>query len=189
MNAYVAPSHTSARSRPWCCFRSGARSFAVDLTAVVEVIETEGVVRLPHSPAVILGLCAFRRDVIPVVRLIGGAEVRGERRGRIDVLILRTEQGLWGLRIDRSSTVVSEDVLQADQGPDADESVTAPVLIGTLRRGETACAVIDPEATWQRLRSVIEREFLVPLAAAPADAPVAAAAEVFHTEIGTGGAG
>lgn len=166
------------RARPWCCFRSGNRSYAVDLKAVVEVIETEGLVRLPHSPAVVLGLCAFRRDVISVVR-VGGTDGNSERRGRIDVLILRTEQGYWGLPIDRSGTVVIEDVLQEERGRDAEDSSPGPVLLGTLRRGDVACAVIDPESTWLRLRAAIERDLRTPQAAAPGELSVT----------GTGGTG
>ncbi|MDR3637330.1 MAG: chemotaxis protein CheW [Isosphaeraceae bacterium] len=185
MTTYLSQSHSSTRSRPWCCFRSGARSYAVDLRAVVEVIETEGLVRLPHSPKGILGLCAFRRDVIPVVRLGAGSEADAAPRERIDVLILRTEQGFWGLRIDRSGTTVTEDFLEEETALDDDPSAAPPVLIGSLRRGDTVFSVIDPEPTWQRLRTAVERDLRIPLAPPTGVAP--ALSERVHN--GTGGAG
>lgn len=177
MSSYPSTPQRTPPTRPWCCFRSGARTYAVDLKAVVEVIETEELVRLPRSPAVILGLCTFRRDVVPVVRLSDKADGEAGGHGRINVLILRTEQGLWGLRIDRSGTAVTEDVLHEEPVSTGGESL-APVLLGVLRRGETVSAVIDPEPTWQRLRAAIERDFRTSPGAPP---------EVSRT--GTGGAG
>ena len=170
MNGYASTQHVPTRPRPWCCFRSGARSYAVDLKAVVEVIETDRLVRLPHSPSVVLGLCAFRRDVIPVVRLTDGPDDRNHTSERIDVLILRTEQGFWGLRIDRSGTVVADDVLQADLPMEPPGSSQGPVLLGTLQRGDASCGVIDPESTWQRLRAAIESDLRAPAGAAPVEA-------------------
>ena len=185
MTAYPSRSHAPTRFRPWCCFRSGARSYAVDLKSVVEVIETEGLVRLPHGPSGVLGLCAFRRDVIPVVRLDSGPDRETTAHGRTDVLILRTEQGCWGLRIDRSGTAVIEDYLEEDPDLDPEASPGPTVLIGTLRKGDMVCSVIDPESTWQRLRAAIERDFRNPLMAA-AGAP-SALAEGIPTGSGGGG--
>ncbi len=144
-------------ARTWCCFRSGTRYFAVDLKSVVEVIETDVLVRLPQSPKCILGLCTFRRDVIPVVRL--AEELPEEpRQGRRVVLILRTEHGTWGVDIDRSGTLVTESSLLESRDKN-DDGITA-VVIGDVHKGETISSVIDAEATWHRLRSAIEREFL-----------------------------
>jgi purine-binding chemotaxis protein CheW len=183
VTAFTHAPYASNRQRPWCCFRSGSRSFAVDLKAVVEVIETEGLVRLPFSPSGILGLCAFRRDVIPVVRLASQPEAVPSPRGRIDVLILRTEQGFWGLCIDRSGTVVTEDFLEEEPGLDPEASPGPAVLLGNLHRGEAVCSVIDPEATWQRIRAAVERDFRAPLAAHAGVSPATAAV----AQTGTGG--
>jgi len=163
VSAFPAPTHTPSRSRPWCCFRSGHRAYAVDLKSVVEVVETDGLVRLPHGPKSILGLAAFRRDVIPVVQF-GHAGDDPAPRGRIDVLILRTEQGFWGLHIHRSGTVVVEDYVEEDPALDPDVPRKAPVLIGTLRKGDMVCSVIDTESTWLRLRTAIESDYRAPLA-------------------------
>lgn len=170
MNGYPSTPRAGNRPRPWCCFRSGARSYAVDLKSVVEVIETDRLVRLPQSPRVVVGLCAFRRDVIPVVRLTSGEDDKNDGQARVDILILKTEQGFWGLRIDRSGTVVTEDTLQEDASLGAHEPALAPVLLGTLQRGDVACGVIDPESTWQRLRAAIEGDLRTPAGAAPVEA-------------------
>lgn len=186
MSAFPNQPPTPARFRPWCCFRSGHRAYAVDLKAVVEVIETDGLVRLPHGPKSIVGLAAFRRDVIPVVQF-GHADDEPVPRGRIDVLILRTEQGFWGLHIHRSGTAVVEDYLEEDPELDPDVPQKPPVLIGTLRKGDMVSSVIDTESTWLRLRTAIEADYRAPLAnpAGVALDPSAASPE----GIDTGGGG
>src|SRR5438874_1226602 len=56
--------------RAWCLFRCGRATLAVGLEAVAEVVEVERLVVLPHSPPRVLGLCALRREVIPVIGLV-----------------------------------------------------------------------------------------------------------------------
>ncbi len=75
------------------CVPVAAAAFAVGLEAVAEVVEVERLVRLPQSPPHVLGLCALRRDVIPVVAV---QRTAAEPSSRFLVLILRTSQGGMG---------------------------------------------------------------------------------------------
>jgi hypothetical protein len=70
-------------------------------------------------------------------------------------MLLRGEHGLWGLQIDRGGTVVVDGPL--DDGPPAPAEVGEAVVLGTITRGGTTAAVIDPEATWRTVRDAIER--------------------------------
>ena len=58
---------TAAQS--WCLVRIDARPFAVALGAVVEIVEAEELVRLPLCSPQVLGLCTYRRDLLPVIAL------------------------------------------------------------------------------------------------------------------------
>jgi purine-binding chemotaxis protein CheW len=143
--------------RAWCLFRSDGSPFAVGLEAVTEVVEADRTVRLPLSPPRVLGLCAVRRDVVPVVRLSGHGEERpDESVRRINVLILRTAHGSWGVRVDQEGTVVAEAALDdSDAGPDARPAA----ILGSIRREGTTYTVVDPELAWRDVRTDIEAHY------------------------------
>ena len=142
--------------RAWCLFQSGARPYAVRLDAVAEIVDADGLVRLPLSPPRVLGLFTLRRDVVPVLRMTEGQdEDSGGTDTRLVVLILRTEGGVWGIRVDRDTTVGVEESFVDPGGPLSAEG--GPEGPGTIVRGGTTFAVIDPESAWREVRATIER--------------------------------
>jgi purine-binding chemotaxis protein CheW len=144
---------TSAHS--WCLFAIEGRPFAVVLAAVAEVVEAEQLVRLPLCSPRVLGLCTYRRDLLPVIALGPAPAVPTNVAHRQHVvLILRSEHGSWGIQVDRGGATVA-------QGPmdEAGSYPTAPdgaVVIGSILRGEVFHSVIDTEATWRNVREAIE---------------------------------
>jgi purine-binding chemotaxis protein CheW len=142
-------------AQSWCLFRIEGRLFAVALTAVAEVVEAEHLVRLPLCSSQVLGVCTYRRDLLPVIALgHSPTAATGTAAGRPMVLILRTEHGSWGIQIDRGLALVT-------QGP-LDETGTLPagpvggVAFGSITRGDATHVVIDAEATWRSVREAIE---------------------------------
>ncbi|MFO0909563.1 MAG: chemotaxis protein CheW [Isosphaeraceae bacterium] len=143
-------------SRPWCLFQVAGKTYAIGLESVVEVVEIERLVRFPHSPPRVLGLCTLRREVLPVVGLDPSETAdRLEGGGQRLVLILRTSQGNWAIQVSAEGTSVAEGVLE---GPSPLPGSNAPWLTfqGFVRRGETSCPVIDPEAMWKHVRGGVE---------------------------------
>ncbi len=150
---------TPRPTSPWCLFQCGSTSYAIGLESVAEVVEVERLVRLPHSPSRVIGLCALRREVIPVVELNEPGDEpslslsSNHPPGRLLLLILRTSRGHWGIRIDAEGTNVAEESVHASspsRGP------FGPVFLGTIHRGETRYLVIDPEPTWQNVRQGVD---------------------------------
>lgn len=174
-------------TRPWCLFRSGATGYAIGLDSVAEVVEVDRLVRLPHSPPRVLGLCSLRREVIPVIGLNDPDAAPAPpspppaARAGLLVMILRTGQGTWAVLINAEGTIVAEEGLDA---PAPAGSHLGPVFLGTVRRGEAVYAAIDPVATWQNVRQGVEdwycdrmgRDTEAP--APPAPAPVGVGAGV-----------
>ncbi len=70
------------------------------------------------------------------------------------VLVLRSDQGMWGIRIDREGTAVSDGVLNASaQGEPASGGAE---VVGSVQRGDLAHAVINPDRTWRNVRALVE---------------------------------
>jgi chemotaxis protein histidine kinase CheA len=148
--------------RPWCLFHCGADAYAIGLESVAEVVEVERLVRLPQSPPRVLGLCALRREVIPVVSLgRPGREPASQEKPGVLVLILRTARGIWAIQINAGGTVVAEESLDDDaRGPGGPR-------LGTVRRDGASYAVIDPEVTWRDVRQGVEDWYRGPSAQDP----------------------
>ena len=135
-------------ARPWCLFHSGSQPFAVGLESVAEVVEVDRLVRLPHGPPEVLGLCTLRREVVPVVAL-GRPREEAAGHGSL-VLILKSPSGPWGLSASCDGTMLAEEPLEPTGGGEG-------FTLGTVRRGTTAHAAIDPEAAWRTVRESVER--------------------------------
>jgi chemotaxis signal transduction protein len=152
-------------TRPWCLFRTGGRgrggAFAVGLESVAEVVEVERLVGMPHSPPRVLGLCPLRRELIPAISLDdpdggGGPSPAPSNpsphagRGKMVMLILRSTQGAWAVRIAPEGTEIVDEPLDAVE---AAGTGTGPTLLGVIRRDGAAHAVIDAEETWRNVRA------------------------------------
>ncbi len=160
----------------FCFFQSDAGLMAVSLHSVAEVVETDTLVQLAWSPPQVIGLCSHHHEVVPVVRLGprpaaaehsifagnnpgSGVEPAGDKASRDDrsacvVLILKTEQGAWGIQIESRNTVMSE---ESPESHAPRMSASGPVLIGVVRLAGTCYEILDAEETWRGLRSVITR--------------------------------
>lgn len=146
-----------ARAQAWCLVRIDERPFAVALNAVAEIVEAEALVRLALCPPRVLGLCAYRRDLLPVIALFDrptAPRPPGKGDERALILILHGAHGSWGIRIDRGGADVAEGTLE-ERGaiPDGDRG---PIIIGSITRAGTTHAVIDTEATWRNVRHELD---------------------------------
>jgi len=163
-------------TRWFCLFCGDAGPMAIAVESVAEVLETDTLIRLAWSPPQVVGMCSYHRDVIPVVKLgplerNGREEVvdghdetvaidsageiagLGEPTPRV-VLILKTEHGAWGIRIDSANTIMSRE--PPERHPPRMHA-TGLVLIGIIRHAGTCYAIVDAEATWRGLRSAVGR--------------------------------
>jgi len=141
----------------FCLFHSDGLALAVAVESVEEVLQTEAMVRISGCPPQIVGLCPHHRQVIPVVSVHQQpARPRARREAgeteRQAVMILRTTQGPWGIRMEGDGkALTTARPTRHDPRLVADVCVT----VGSLRHGDVDYALIDPEATWQALRGLI----------------------------------
>jgi chemotaxis signal transduction protein len=167
------------REQWFCLFRGDTVPLGVSMESVAEVLQTDSLVRLPWSPPQVVGMCSYHREVVPVVTLgdlsrevskyhveerderdQAGANGSPRTNGAIEdrtgcvVLILKTEHGAWGLRVDSANTIMSRESPEFD-APQMNAS--GAVLVGSVCRAGTCYGIIDAEATWRGLRSSVGR--------------------------------
>lgn len=138
----------SATSGHLCLFTCGTRRFALPVAALEGMIEPGPLVRLPLAPARVLGLCSHRRQVLPVFRF----DEEGAAGGPLAVLLVRTDQGNWGIRADRQGVALID-------GRVVSGGVEGPGATGTVLHEGRTHTYIDPERAWQALRGEVEREY------------------------------
>ena len=150
-----------ATTPSFCLVRCESRPLAVAVENVAEVLELDTLVRISLCPPQIAGLCPYHRQVVPVAALPGGSsplvpealESRPSgKAGRESVVILQTDQGVWGLKIDRGGTIITA---ARPSRHDPIEGADGTVTVGVIRHGGTDHALLDAAATWRGLRDLV----------------------------------
>jgi chemotaxis-related protein WspB len=128
-------------------FRSGEGLYAVDARRVVEVVPRVDPRPVPHAPAFVLGLLAYRGRVVPVVDfglLIGSARARSVLSSRVIVARFAGRGGA-----EQLVGLVADEVIRvrnADAGQVAIASVdldAAPYLGAVLRVDEGLVQMVE----------------------------------------------
>jgi chemotaxis signal transduction protein len=170
------PGSMTAPKQWFCLFRGDTGPMGVAVQSVAEVLETDTLVQLPWSPPQVVGMCSFHREVIPIVvfappardfsaEITGGPaqaiphSSAGEKAVTVPppgcvVLILKSEHGAWGLRVDSESTIISQ---ESPRYHAPRMNANGPVVVGTVERAGTCHEILDVEATWSALRYSIGR--------------------------------
>jgi chemotaxis signal transduction protein len=146
---------------PYCLFHHKTDRYALAVETVAEIIEIPPLVRIGLCPPVILGLCPFHREVVPVVALeatsgrkeaVLSAQLSGRGKAREAVLIVQSSQGAWGITVEREGTLI---VLLRATRHEPRRSEGGAVTMGLIHHEDAPFALIDPEATWRCLREAV----------------------------------
>ncbi len=145
----------------YCLFRCESLPLAVAVANVAEIAEIDALVRISLCPPRIVGLCAYHRQVVPVVKLgkdpspaaPSAVEQPGQVQGLKEaVLIMQNPQGMWGILIDRQgSSLTSQQPLRHDRREDIEGLVTE----GRIEHQGVSHALLDAESTWRGLRGMV----------------------------------
>lgn len=116
------------------CFKLGDFHFAIPSQHVLEVLRAGPLTPLPKTPAFILGVCAHRGDVLPVMdvlRFLGKGEARIGSRTRLFV-------GISGTHV---AGMVADSIIGLRRFPIAD---ILPVPIGGSAGSEHLSGLVRP---------------------------------------------
>ena len=103
--------------------------------------------------------------VVPVIDLGPAAELQPSSSGEppaaavaseVNVLIVQTPRGVWGIRVDRGCTRISAERPSPHEPVRKEEGVVA---IGMIRHGAAEHTLLDVEATWESLRGDVTSRY------------------------------
>jgi purine-binding chemotaxis protein CheW len=121
---------------------AGGQRFALELTAIREIVPARAATRLPGSPPWVIGLLNLRGAVLTVVDLairLGLESIEGE-----SIVVLDVEERALGVRVDHVLSVAN-----------AEDAVVEPVeaaraadglVMGMVRLADEPAALIDAAA-------------------------------------------
>jgi purine-binding chemotaxis protein CheW len=93
--------------RRWCSFRLGEACFAVDTAAVVEVLQSRQLTRVPLAADGVLGLVHLRGRIVPVIDPAASLGVaRDTTSGATTNLVIELGDDWYGLRVDEMLDVI-----------------------------------------------------------------------------------
>jgi purine-binding chemotaxis protein CheW len=148
---------TGRDPKVYCLFTWQSRPFAIALEFLAGVVEPDRLVTIPLCPPKVVGVCAVRRAIVPVLCLEEGDGCEAEAQGtKLLALLLSTKQGAWCLLIDRGGVMVVAE-------PNALHSVSpatydANLALDRIERSGTSYAILDPERIWLEQKKEMERE-------------------------------
>lgn len=152
----VRPDHEQGRAeaRQFVIFHVETEMFAVSLADVQEIIRVPEVVRVPFSPASLLGLANLRGTVLPVLNLrdvFAFPQVLNDDATRVVVL----DQGHpIGLVVDRMANVVTVDPDRIEPTSAIEGSVDTTLLTGMIKGDDGRSMVMILDAA-----QLVSREF------------------------------
>ncbi|HTR69250.1 MAG TPA: chemotaxis protein CheW [Mycobacteriales bacterium] len=117
-------------------FRLGARTFALELTEVREIVRLEGLEHLPGTVAPMAGVIELRGNPLPVLDVRAGDACDGG-----DVLVMELDGDPVGVAVDQVLAVLSGAELPAAEEPPA-KSLPAYV-IGVRRSASGPVLLVD----------------------------------------------
>lgn len=167
--ARVASSSASSAepsSLQYLTFVLASELYAVPIETIREVIEFQGLTRIPLAPAAVPGVVNLRGSVVPVVdlsvRFDKGATQVG-RRTCVVIVETETDEGLQavGLIVDAVSEALEVSPAQLEQRPAFGSGLRGDFVLGMLNLDGRFVVVLDMRA----VLSLAELEQLVNVAA------------------------
>jgi len=141
-------------SSAYCTFVLGHRQFGLDVSLAAEVVTATDVVTVPRSPAAVRGIFNLRGTPIALLdlRSVLALEESGQVSfaGSAVALVVRTEELLVGLEIDRM-----ESVIPAGRGRFSEpETRDHPAVRGFLELDDQVVTVLEPAVLLERLEAM-----------------------------------
>ena len=147
--------HPMTETRRHCVFRCQENRYGLPATSVREITYAPELSSVPDSDASLAGMCHFRSEFIPVIRidaLLGGRSFRKDENEML--LVLNSSTGPWAVLI---SEVLALEALDTLTGGDTSiDDPVAGVVLGTAMFRDDVVRVLDAHRLQQLAQSQLE---------------------------------
>jgi purine-binding chemotaxis protein CheW len=127
-----------------CTVCLGDALFGVPITHILEIVGAARPQPVPLAPAFVGGLVHYRGDVLTTVSL---RQLLGmpPRDGRQDLLVLESENGIFGLLVDAVGEVLTASPTDHEPNPSILDERRRALFAGAYKLKDSLLVMLDPE--------------------------------------------
>lgn len=125
----------------------GTETFAITVYKVLEILQLEGLTRVPNSPDFVLGVLNFRGSIVPVINM--HKRFNMESSGIVDKMVVvvdvisKEKNVLMGLLVDQVTDVVEFEYTSIKSVPDLGIKYNPEFIEGFIEMNEKFIMVLD----------------------------------------------
>lgn len=139
---------TRARAGKYLTFKLGSEEFGLEILKVQEIIQMQGITRVPRTPDFVRGVINLRGKVIPVVDLrikFGMDQVEDTEKSCIVVVQIRNAAGVvvMGTIIDEVREVLDIPEASIEDTPSFGSSIDTEFILGMGKIGQNVKILLD----------------------------------------------
>lgn len=124
-------------------FAVGPETFVFDIMRVLQIVPYTPTVKVPGSPSFIEGVLVLRGEVIPVIDMEDRFFSAPDHERRSLVLVVRTEFGLIGLRVEEVRRILSVNTEEILPAPEIIHGFRGELFVGVIERGDEVYLLLD----------------------------------------------
>jgi len=126
------------------CFRLGHEEYGINIMEIKEIIKPRELTEVPRTPAFVDGVLSLRGVIVPVFMLRKRLGMSLEYEGNQErIIIVRSGDGLYGLRVDRVIDVIRIGQENREAAPSVLEGAAREFVAGIGRTGSRMVIVLD----------------------------------------------
>ena len=140
----VAEADVVQHLETWVTFRIAAETYALPVTAVLEILRVEGITRVPHAPPSVRGITNMRGRVLPVMDLrarlgLGDATIVTASR----IMVVASLGRSIGLLVDSVEQVARLDRLRFQAPPRDVMTEESTYIVGVYQLDDRPMFLLD----------------------------------------------
>lgn len=135
---------TEMNYEEFLCFRLGNEEYGISIMEIKEIIKPRELTEVPRMPSYLDGVLSLRGVIVPVYALRRRLNMPCDHERTFErIIIVRCDEALYGLRVDRVTDVVRIVAGQREAAPSVLEGDAREFVAGIGRAGERMIIIMD----------------------------------------------